>query len=93
MTEYERTAQTFDADAWMVGRITMVPYAGKAKVPRRASRQPIPRTDFVAQCDEFWSFERVDCSAPHRFSVAVTHSGRQPELTYQAASRPRIGTP
>jgi riboflavin biosynthesis pyrimidine reductase len=51
MTEYERTAKIFDADAWMVGRITMVPYAGKANVPKRASRQPIPRTDFIALRD------------------------------------------
>jgi riboflavin biosynthesis pyrimidine reductase len=50
--EYERTAQTFDADAWMIGRISMEPYAGKARVPRvlRRKRAPrIPRTDFIAR--------------------------------------------
>jgi len=71
MTEYERTAETFDADAWMVGRITMVPYAGKAKVPRRASRQPIPRTDFVAQRDA------------SGYAVALDASGK---LTWKSSS-------
>ena len=28
--EYERTAQTFDADGWIIGRVSMEPYAGKA---------------------------------------------------------------
>src|SRR5262249_30144275 len=51
MSEYERTARTFRADAWMIGRISMEPYAGKARIPRRQSRAPIPRTDFVARRD------------------------------------------
>jgi len=49
--EYERTAATFDADAWIIGRISMEPYAGKARVPRRKNREPIPREDFVAPHD------------------------------------------
>ncbi len=49
--EYERTARTFDADAWMIGRISMEPYAGKTKVPKRKSRTAIPRTDFIARRD------------------------------------------
>jgi riboflavin biosynthesis pyrimidine reductase len=49
--EYERTAKTFDADAWMIGRISMEPYAGKSRVPKRKSKQPIPRTDFIARRD------------------------------------------
>jgi 2,5-diamino-6-(ribosylamino)-4(3H)-pyrimidinone 5'-phosphate reductase len=49
--EYERTAQTFHADAWMIGRVSMEPYAGKARVPARKGRQPIPRTDFIARRD------------------------------------------
>jgi 2,5-diamino-6-(ribosylamino)-4(3H)-pyrimidinone 5'-phosphate reductase len=49
--EYERTAATFDADAWIIGRISMEPYAGKARVPARKSREPIPREDFVAPHD------------------------------------------
>lgn len=51
LSEYERTAETFDADGWMIGRISMEPYAGKAKVPVRKSGQPIPRTDFIARRD------------------------------------------
>ena len=50
---YERTAETFDADGWIIGRISMEPYAGKSKVPRRKVR--IPRKDFVgdAKADSF----------------------------------------
>ena len=33
--EYEQTAATFDADAWIIGRVSMEPYAGKARVPVR----------------------------------------------------------
>lgn len=48
--EYERTAATFDADAWMIGRVSMEPYAGKARVPKgRVER--VPRTDHVARRD------------------------------------------
>lgn len=46
--EYERTAATFKADAWIIGRVSMEPYAGKGKIPRRASREPIPREDYIA---------------------------------------------
>jgi len=46
--EYERTAQTFDADAWIIGRVSMEPYAGKTRVPRGKVKQRIPRTDFIA---------------------------------------------
>ena len=46
--EYERTAATFDADAWIIGRISMAPYAGKARVPARKTRERIPRKDFIA---------------------------------------------
>jgi hypothetical protein len=49
--EYERTAATFDADAWIIGRISMEPYAGKARVPARKSRERIPREDFIAGHD------------------------------------------
>jgi riboflavin biosynthesis pyrimidine reductase len=49
--EYERTADTFAADAWMIGRISMEPYAGKARVPRRALKRRIPRTDFIADAE------------------------------------------
>ena len=49
--EYERTAQSFDADAWIIGRVSMEPYAGKARLPKRRSREPLPRTDFIAPSD------------------------------------------
>ena len=45
---YERTAQTFDADAWIIGRVSMEPYAGKTRVPLGKVQQRIPRTDFIA---------------------------------------------
>ena len=48
-SEYERTARTFDADAWMLGRISTEPYAGKAPLQTSKASSPIPRTDFVAQ--------------------------------------------
>jgi len=47
--EYERTAATFEADAWIIGRISMEPYAGKARVPK--TRETFPREDFVAEHD------------------------------------------
>ncbi len=47
--EYEKTAATFDADGWIIGRVSMAPYAGKASLPRRRTREHIPRTDFVAE--------------------------------------------
>ena len=49
--EYERTAATFGADAWIIGRISMEPYAGKARVPRRKGGEPIAREDFIAPHD------------------------------------------
>ena len=51
LDEYERTAQTFDADAWIIGRISMEPYAGKARVPARKKPEPLHRTDFIARRD------------------------------------------
>jgi hypothetical protein len=35
----------------MIGRISMEPYAGKARVPSRKVPHPIPRTDFMARRD------------------------------------------
>ena len=49
--EYERTAATFGADAWIIGRISMEPYAGKARVPSRKDGGRIAREDFVAKHD------------------------------------------
>ncbi|RKH59345.1 deaminase, partial [Corallococcus llansteffanensis] len=39
--EYERTAATFDADAWMCGRITMQDFAAKGDVPKPPPPAPV----------------------------------------------------
>jgi riboflavin biosynthesis pyrimidine reductase len=69
--EYERTARTFDADAWMIGRISMEPYAGKARVPKLEVKQPIPRTDFIARRDA------------KSYAIALDPSG---QLTWKSGS-------
>src|SRR5882762_222212 len=45
---YERTATTLAADAWIVGRVSMAPYAGKSRV-RRLTGKRMPRRDFIAE--------------------------------------------
>jgi riboflavin biosynthesis pyrimidine reductase len=49
--QYERTAATFAADAWIIGRVSMEPYAGKARVPARKKGGRIAREDFIAAHD------------------------------------------
>ncbi|WP_426752936.1 RibD family protein [Myxococcus sp. Y35] len=71
MAEYERTAETFDADAWMIGRVSMEPYAGKAKVPARKAGEPIPRTDFIAR------------RGAESYAIALDPSGK---LTWKSSS-------
>jgi 2,5-diamino-6-(ribosylamino)-4(3H)-pyrimidinone 5'-phosphate reductase len=66
--EYERTARTFDADAWIIGRVSMEPYAGRTRVPRGRVKQRIPRTDFIA-----------DATA-ESYAIAIDPSGK---LTWQ----------
>jgi len=51
LSEYERTAASFHADAWIIGRISMEPYAGNAALQARSGRTRIPRIDFVARSD------------------------------------------
>lgn len=46
---YEESAQTFRAGAWIIGRVSMEPYAGKSRVPRRKVRRRIARADFIAE--------------------------------------------
>lgn len=48
---YERTHQALAHDAWIIGRISMAPYAGKARVPVRKQQTIMPRTDYVAPHD------------------------------------------
>jgi 2,5-diamino-6-(ribosylamino)-4(3H)-pyrimidinone 5'-phosphate reductase len=62
--EYERTAGTFEADAWIIGRVSMEPYAGKARVPRRRPARKIRRVDFVAPHDA------------ESYAIAVDPSGK-----------------
>ena len=45
---YDRTARSLQGDAWIIGRVSMAPYAGLARVPQRKLAAPIARTDFVA---------------------------------------------
>lgn len=71
MAEYEQTAGTFNADAWMIGRISMEPYAGKARVPSRKVPHPIPRTDFIARSDA------------ESYAIALDPSGK---LTWKSGS-------
>jgi 2,5-diamino-6-(ribosylamino)-4(3H)-pyrimidinone 5'-phosphate reductase len=70
LAEYERTAATFEADAWIIGRISMEPYAGKAKVPARKQSEPIPRKDFIARRDA------------DSYAIALDPSGK---LTWKAS--------
>ncbi|MDB4928036.1 MAG: RibD domain protein [Myxococcaceae bacterium] len=72
LAEYERTAATFEADAWMIGRVSMEPYAGKSKVPARKVARAIPRTDFIARRDA------------ESFAVALDPSGK---LTWKSGQR------
>jgi len=62
--EYERTAAKLDGDAWIIGRVSMEPYAGKATIPRAAAPARIPRTDFVAR------------SGAPGYAIAIDPSGK-----------------
>jgi riboflavin biosynthesis pyrimidine reductase len=62
--EYERTAATFDADAWIIGRISMEPYAGKSRVPARKNGERIAREDFIAD------------HAASSYAIAIDPSGK-----------------
>ncbi len=71
LAEYERTAQTFKAQAWLIGRVSMEPYAGKARVPKRKGGEPIPPKDFIANRDA------------RSFAIALDPSGK---LTWESGS-------
>lgn len=45
--EYERTAETFKADAWVCGRKTMEEFATGRKRPTRRKTSKVPRKDYV----------------------------------------------
>jgi riboflavin biosynthesis pyrimidine reductase len=64
--EYERIHNSYEADAWMCGRITMEPFAGAVRSDVDVSREYVgpPREDHVA-------------SSPHEsFAVAIDPGGR-----------------
>ena len=63
LSEYERTAATLDGDAWIIGRVSMEPYAGRAPLPR-GSGAHLPRTDHIARTD-----------APS-YAIAIDPSGK-----------------
>jgi riboflavin biosynthesis pyrimidine reductase len=63
-TEYERTAATYQADAWMCGRVTMAAYAkGTAPHTPLSSAGP-PTTDFLAP------------GAQHPYAISIDPSGK-----------------
>jgi len=62
--EYEHTAATFLADAWIIGRISMEPYAGKARVPALRGGATFSRDDFVVKDDA------------RSYAIAIDPSGR-----------------
>ena len=68
--EYERTAATFGADAWIIGRISMEPFAGKARVPVRKNGERIRREDFIAEHEA------------SSYAIAIDPSGK---LTWRAS--------
>jgi 2,5-diamino-6-(ribosylamino)-4(3H)-pyrimidinone 5'-phosphate reductase len=61
---YEKLHDKHDADAWLVGRVTMDEIAGGGRVPKRKILGKIPRADFVA-----------DAKADS-FAIAVDASGK-----------------
>jgi riboflavin biosynthesis pyrimidine reductase len=69
-SEYERTGATFEADAWMCGRVTMEHFVGGVREPAEVARESAsppsdaPRSDFVA----------LGANAP--YAVALDPSGR-----------------
>jgi 2,5-diamino-6-(ribosylamino)-4(3H)-pyrimidinone 5'-phosphate reductase len=76
-SEYERTATTYDADAWMCGRITMEPFAGAVRDANEVAREAATRSDDDGAA-------RGDFKAPEAhppYAVAVDPSGR---LLWQA---------
>src|SRR5438093_3473771 len=68
--EYERTAATFKADAWIIGRISMEPFAGKARVPARKNRARVAREDFIAEHDASSYAIAIDPSGKLRWNAS-----------------------
>lgn len=64
--EYEQIHNSYEADAWMCGRITMEPFAGATRSDADVRREYVgpPRDDYVAPGDH------------ESFAVAIDPSGR-----------------
>lgn len=69
--EYERTAATYQAEAWMCGRVTMAAYARGTTSAAQSHSSAIPKADFIAP----------NASPP--YAVALDPSGK---LYWQANS-------
>lgn len=48
---YESTAESFNADGWICGRVTMQEISHSKDYPKGMAKQPIPRTDHFAVRD------------------------------------------
>src|SRR6478672_1609531 len=68
--EYERTAEIFDADGWMCGRITMEPFAGAVRDDEEVAREAAARRRGGVRAD----FIAPGAHAP--YAVAIDQSGR-----------------
>ena len=64
--EYEQIHNSYEADAWMCGRITMEPFAGATRSDADVSREHVgqPRDDYIASGDH------------ESFAVAIDPTGR-----------------
>jgi riboflavin biosynthesis pyrimidine reductase len=69
--EYERTAATYNADAWMCGRISMQPFAGANR-----RDEDIERERSSARSSRAERSDLVSPSATAAYAVAVDPSGR-----------------
>ena len=63
--EYERTADTYNADAWVCGRKTMEEFAKGRRKPTRRHAGKIPRTDFV-----------IPLEKGERYAIAIDTRGK-----------------
>ena len=63
--EYERTADTYRADAWLCGRKTMQEFAKGRRRPSRSRTGTVPRTEYV-----------VPRERGQRYAVAIDSHGK-----------------
>src|SRR4051812_10592946 len=54
--EYDRTADTYNADAWICGRVTMEEFASGRWRGRASGSKRIPRTDWIAPLERGKTF-------------------------------------